>query len=71
MQVVKTSFLTAACAASTLFSTPAWAAGEQPSGGTSVTVVVSALASTSSAVKLYFYNVREKFLTHGGYASCG
>ncbi|SNR54432.1 DUF2141 domain-containing protein [Hymenobacter mucosus] len=68
MQVVKTSFLTAACAASTLLSTPAWAAGEQPSGGTSVTVVVSALASTSSAVKLYFYNVREKFLTHGGYA---
>ncbi|MCA8832014.1 DUF2141 domain-containing protein [Hymenobacter sp. BT728] len=34
----------------------------------SVTVVVSALASSTSAVKLYFYNVREKFLTKGGYA---
>ncbi|MBX0291413.1 DUF2141 domain-containing protein [Hymenobacter sp. HSC-4F20] len=37
-------------------------------GPSSVTVVVSALASTSSVVKLYFYNVREKFLTKGGYA---
>ncbi|WP_185816781.1 DUF2141 domain-containing protein [Hymenobacter metallilatus] len=34
----------------------------------SVTVVVSALASTTSAVKLYFYNVRDRFLTKGGYA---
>ena len=34
----------------------------------SVTVVVSALASESSAVKLYFYNVRETFLVPKGYA---
>ncbi|SES80658.1 DUF2141 domain-containing protein [Hymenobacter actinosclerus] len=33
-----------------------------------VTVVVSALASESSAVKLYFYNVRETFLVPKGYA---
>ncbi|GAB2772180.1 hypothetical protein GCM10027175_07190 [Hymenobacter latericoloratus] len=31
-------------------------------------MVVSALASTSAAVKLYFYNARDKFLTKGGYA---
>jgi uncharacterized protein (DUF2141 family) len=38
-------------------------------GGTSsVTVVVSELVSTRSAVKLYFYNVRATFLQHGGYA---
>lgn len=36
--------------------------------GLSVTVVVSALASESSAVKLYFYNVRENFLVPKGYA---
>lgn len=36
-------------------------------GSASVTVVVSALASTSAAVKLYFYNARDKFLTKGGY----
>ncbi len=35
--------------------------------GPSVTVVVSDLASTTSAVKLYFYNVRETFLIKGGY----
>jgi uncharacterized protein (DUF2141 family) len=33
-----------------------------------VTVVVSGLVSTKSAVKLYFYNVRGTFLQHGGYA---
>ncbi|MET4105578.1 DUF2141 domain-containing protein [Hymenobacter sp. UYP22] len=37
-------------------------------GNSSVTVVVSALASTSSAVKVYFYNAQETFLTKGGYA---
>ncbi|RYU80262.1 DUF2141 domain-containing protein [Hymenobacter persicinus] len=38
-------------------------------GGTSsVTVVVSELVSTRAAVKLYFYNVRDTFLQHGGYA---
>ncbi|WP_245990753.1 DUF2141 domain-containing protein [Hymenobacter rubripertinctus] len=36
--------------------------------GPSVTVVVSDLASPTSAVKLYFYNVRETFLIKGGYA---
>ncbi len=35
---------------------------------TSVTVVVSALVSTSSAVKLYFYNTREGFLKSGQWA---
>ncbi|WP_426493363.1 DUF2141 domain-containing protein [Hymenobacter sp. 102] len=47
----------------------AWpVAGPVASPRPSVTVVVSALASSTSAVKLYFYNVREKFLTKGGYA---
>jgi uncharacterized protein (DUF2141 family) len=67
MQVLKLTLLTAACASAGVFSTPALASGD-PAATTSVTVVVSALASTSSTVKLYFYNVREKFLTHGGYA---
>ncbi|MBT2558895.1 DUF2141 domain-containing protein [Hymenobacter sp. ISL-91] len=39
-----------------------------PASELSVTVVVSALASESSAVKLYFYNVRETFLVPKGYA---
>ncbi|NVO83500.1 DUF2141 domain-containing protein [Hymenobacter terrestris] len=39
-----------------------------PESGLAVTVVVSALASESSAVKLYFYNVRETFLVPKGYA---
>lgn len=39
-----------------------------PADGLAVTVVVSALASESSAVKLYFYNVRETFLVPKGYA---
>ena len=33
-----------------------------------VTVVVSQLASTQSAVKLYFYSVHDRFLQHGGYS---
>ncbi|SDX84081.1 DUF2141 domain-containing protein [Hymenobacter psychrophilus] len=41
---------------------------EPAASGLSVTVVVSALASESSAVKLYFYNVRENFLVPKGYA---
>ena len=55
--------LTSCCALGLLVPAAASATGT-----TSVTVVVSALASTTSAVKLYFYNVRETFLTHGGYA---
>ena len=68
MQALKQTLLTATCAcAGVISSTPALASGD-PAASSSVTVVVSALASTSSTVKLYFYNVREKFLTHGGYA---
>ncbi|WP_375433804.1 DUF2141 domain-containing protein [uncultured Hymenobacter sp.] len=52
---------------SQLLPTPS-VAGDNPAGTSSVTVVVSALASTKSVVKLYFYNVRDKFLQHGGYA---
>ncbi|WP_460622907.1 DUF2141 domain-containing protein [Hymenobacter tenuis] len=44
------------------------AAAPVAGSATSITVVVSSLASTSSSVKLYFYNVREKFLEKGGYA---
>ena len=50
-----------------LFAHSAAAAEDKPTGS-SVTVVVSALASTKSVVKLYFYNVRDKFLQRGGYA---
>ncbi|WP_019946360.1 DUF2141 domain-containing protein [Hymenobacter aerophilus] len=39
-----------------------------PADALAVTVVVSALASESSAVKVYFYNVRETFLVPKGYA---
>ncbi|QJX46328.1 DUF2141 domain-containing protein [Hymenobacter taeanensis] len=67
MQALKQTLLTATCALAGLVSTPALASGD-PAATSSVTVVVSALASSSSVVKLYFYNVREKFLTHGGYA---
>lgn len=50
---------------SPLLAVPAGA--ENPTGTSSVTVVVSALASTRSAVKLYFYNLREQFLKPKGY----
>ncbi|UOG74530.1 DUF2141 domain-containing protein [Hymenobacter tibetensis] len=66
MNLRKLAFLMAA--SSPLLASSASAAGDNPSGTSSVTVVVSALASTKSAVKLYFYNVRDKFLQHGGYA---
>ncbi|WP_022821845.1 DUF2141 domain-containing protein [Hymenobacter norwichensis] len=66
MNILQRTFLMAA--GSALLATPALAAGDNPTGTSSVTVVVSALASTSSVVKLYFYNVRDKFLQHGGYA---
>lgn len=39
-----------------------------PAATSPVTVVVSQLASTQSAVKLYFYNVRESFLKPKQYA---
>lgn len=39
-----------------------------PVASSSVTVVVSQLESTESAVKLYFYNVRESFLQPKQYA---
>lgn len=48
---------------SSLEAAPTLPANELP-----VTVVVSALASESAAVKLYFYNVRETFLVPKGYA---
>lgn len=64
MQVLTPLCLTALCSLGFTAPTAAPAAD----GPASVTVVVSALASSSSAVKLYFYNVREKFLTKGGYA---
>jgi len=66
MKIPQLKFLLAA--GSVLLTAPAMAAGENPTGSSSVTVVVSALASTQSVVKLYFYNVRDKFLQHGGYA---
>lgn len=65
MKIHQLAFLMAA--SSPLIVTPS-SAGDNPTGTSSVTVVVSALASTKSAVKLYFYNVRDKFLQHGGYA---
>lgn len=65
MRIHPFAFLLAA--GSLLLATPS-VAGDNPAGTSSVTVVVSALASTKSAVKLYFYNVRDKFLQHGGYA---
>lgn len=49
-----------------LATTPGHA--DNPGATSSVTFVVSALASTKSAVKLYFYNVRDQFLQRGGYA---
>ncbi|UPL48671.1 hypothetical protein [Hymenobacter sublimis] len=64
MQVLQHLCLTTLCATGVAAPTATLAAD----GPSSVTVVVSALASTSSTVKLYFYNVREKFLTKGGYA---
>ncbi|UYZ57862.1 DUF2141 domain-containing protein [Hymenobacter latericus] len=44
------------------------AAPHAPVATSSVTVVVSRLASKESAVKLYFYNVRESFLQPKQYA---
>lgn len=44
------------------------AAAGNPVATSSVTVVVSRLESTESAVKLYFYNVRESFLKPKQYA---
>ncbi|SHL58678.1 DUF2141 domain-containing protein [Hymenobacter psychrotolerans] len=61
--------LTLACVmggCSLLATAPAVA--ENPTGTSSVTVVVSALASPQSVVKLYFYNLRDKFLKPQGYA---
>ncbi|MBC8083701.1 MAG: DUF2141 domain-containing protein [Hymenobacter sp.] len=55
-------------AGSPLLTSAAPAAGENPTGTSSVTVVVSALACTRSVVKLYFYDVRDKFLQHDGHA---
>ena len=63
MPILSCFRLTCCCALGLLASTAASA-----TGNSSVTVVVSALASTTSTVKLYFYNVKETFLTHGGYA---
>ncbi|AHJ99369.1 DUF2141 domain-containing protein [Hymenobacter swuensis] len=63
MRVLQHLCLTSGCALGLLIPTSAPAAGS-----TSVTVVISSLASTTSSVKLYFYNVRERFLTKGGYA---
>ncbi|AYA37544.1 DUF2141 domain-containing protein [Hymenobacter oligotrophus] len=44
------------------------AASSAPVATSSVTVVVSRLASKQSAVKVYFYNVRESFLKPQQYA---
>lgn len=63
MRVLQHLCLTSGCALGLLVPTSVPAAGS-----TSVTVVISSLASTTSSVKLYFYNVRERFLTKGGYA---
>lgn len=63
MRVLSHLCLTAGCTLGLLVPTSAPAAGSA-----SVTVVISSLASTTSAVKLYFYNARDKFLTKGGYA---
>ncbi|SHJ68122.1 Uncharacterized conserved protein, DUF2141 family [Hymenobacter daecheongensis DSM 21074] len=54
--------------ASTLLGSAGLPARADNGGLSSVTVVVSQLVSTKSAVKVYFYNVRDKFLQHGGYA---
>ncbi|WBO83689.1 DUF2141 domain-containing protein [Hymenobacter yonginensis] len=52
-------------AGSLLAAAPASAGN--PAGTSSITVVVSALASTQSVVKLYFYNLRDQFLKPQGY----
>ncbi|WBA40735.1 DUF2141 domain-containing protein [Hymenobacter canadensis] len=52
-------------AGSLLAAVPASAGN--PAGTSSITVVVSALASTQSVVKLYFYNLRDQFLKPQGY----
>lgn len=59
--------LLVALGCSSLLATPPCAAGN-PAATSSVTVVVSRLASTEAAVKLYFYNVRESFLQPKQYA---
>ncbi|MBC6697207.1 DUF2141 domain-containing protein [Hymenobacter puniceus] len=53
-------------AASGLLAAAPASAGN-PVGTSSITVVVSALASTQSVVKLYFYNLRDQFLKPQGY----
>ena len=61
--------LTLLLAGSSLFTASGVQAGsEDPAAKSSITVVVSNLASTKSAVKLYFYNLRDKFLKPDGYA---
>ncbi|GGE98456.1 DUF2141 domain-containing protein [Hymenobacter cavernae] len=65
MNIVK---LTLLLASSSLLAAPTAQAGSgNPTATSSVTVVVSDLASTKSVVKLYFYNLREKFLKPDGY----
>jgi len=60
--------LTLLLVGSILYSTSVAQAGAgNPAATCSVTVVVSNLASTKSAVKLYFYNLRDKFLKPNGY----
>ena len=64
MPLAKLTFLlTVLCPIS---ATTAHAASGDPTTS-SITVVVSDLASTKSAVKLYFYNLREKFLQPNGF----
>jgi len=60
--------LTLLLAGSGSLAAPAAQAGsEDPATTSSVTVVVSHLVSNKSAVKLYFYNLRDKFLKPNGY----
>ena len=62
-------FLTLAClfgGGSLLAAAPVMAGN--PMATSSVTVVISSLASSQSVVKLYFYNLRDQFLKPQGYA---
>ncbi|GAA4013655.1 hypothetical protein GCM10022408_28460 [Hymenobacter fastidiosus] len=66
MKIVSLVLVATASTLLGLTSLPARA--DNGAGLSSVTVVVSELVSTRAVVKLYFYNVRDKFLQHGGYA---
>ena len=65
---MKSLQLTLAVFGSCVLGATAPCAAGNPVASSSITVVVSQLESTESAVKLYFYNVRESFLKPKQYA---